>query len=461
MSSTIALVALALSIPAMVGVFFFLRPMSAALVVALGAEMFLPEVVAFKLPFVPPLGKHNLPYLCIFIACLLRCPARVTKLPKQHWMSILALALLVGGVVTSSTNTDPVIFGASGQVFIPGLTLKDGLYMGIAMFLASFLPLYLGYALCRHAEDFDRLIAGLAIAGLVYIPFAMVELRLSPQWHNWIYGYGQHEFQQTIRWGGYRPMVFMTHGLILARFFLAATLCLVLLARRRRVLLGLPVRLLAWTQFLVLVACKSSGAILFAVAGLPLLIWAKPKRQLLVAALLAYIIGLYPALRLSGLVPVTQILDAVGSVQADRADSLRFRFRNEDELLAHTRERMLFGWGEYDRNAVHDEEGNKRSVFDGYWIIRLSINGIVGFITAFAPLLIPVLWAGRRLPTIRDEKDQWLVAGVALMLALLTLDMIPNGLLAYYPYFIAGALTRRLQRLRDETGDGQAVPQSA
>ncbi len=461
MSSTIAIVVLAFSIPAMVGVFFLLRPVQAALVVALGAEMFLPERVTFKVPLMPLFDKHNLPYFCILAACLLRHPAWVTKLPKQRWIVVLALLLLVGGVVTGLTNTDSLIFGTNEQVFIPGLNFKDGCYMGISNFVGTFLPLYLGYALCRKSEDFDQLVAALAIAGLVYIPFAMVELRMSPQWHRWIYGYAQHDFEQTIRWGGYRPMVFMSHGLALARFFLAAACSLVILGRYRHVLLGLPVRFLAWTQFLVLVACKSTGAIVFALAGIPLLALARPKRQLFVAALLAYTIVLYPVLRLSGIFPVARILDAAGSVEADRASSLAVRFENEDALLARARERMLFGWGEYDRSTVHDEEGQKTSVLDGYWIIRLSMNGIVGFITAFAPLLIPVLWARRLLPTIGSDKDQRLVAGVALLLTLLALDLIPNGLFAYYPYFIAGALTRRLRELRAEAQERELVPEAA
>jgi hypothetical protein len=122
---------------------------------------------------------------------------------------------------------------------------------------------------------------------------------------------------------------------------------------------------------------------------------------------------------------------------------------------------MLFGWGEYDRNTVHTEEGEKTSVLDGHWIIRLSINGVVGFITAFAPLLIPVLWARRLLPTIAGDKDQRVVAGVAFLLTLLALDLIPNGLFACYPYFIAGALTRRLRELRTVAKERELVPEAA
>ena len=459
MSSTFAIVVLALSIPVMVGLFFVMRPVRAALAVALGAEMFLPEWVTLKVPLMPPFDKHNLPYLCILVACLLRCPGRVTKLPRERWMLVMALLLLAGGVLTSLTNGDTLILGTNGQVVIPGLNLKDGFYMGISEFLCTLLPLYLGYALLRKSEDFEDLVAGLAIAGMVYVPFVMIELRMSPQMHRWIYGYAQHDFLQTIRWGGYRPMVFMSHGLAVARFLLTSVFCLVILGRYRRALLGLPVRFLAWTQFLVLVACKSTGAIVFALVGIPLVALARPKRQLLVAALLASIIVLYPALRLFDVVPVARILEAAGAMQADRADSLAYRFNNEDAVLAHARERILFGWGEYDRNAVHDVDGQKISVLDGYWIIRLSINGVLGFITAFGPLLIPVLWARRRLSSFTRERDQWLVAGVAFTLTLITLDLIPNGLFAYSPYLIAGALTRRLRELKAEARERELETQ--
>jgi hypothetical protein len=442
-SSTIAFVILGLSLPVMLGICFLLRPATAALVVALGAEMFLPEQVYFKLPFMPQFDKHNLPYLCLLVACLIRCPGRVTKLPKPRWIVVFAVLLIAGGVLTALTNRDSLVTGG-GQVYLPGLTLKDGFYMGIANFLGSFLPLYLGWALFRKPEDLDHLVAGLAIAGLVYIPFAMIELRFSPQWHAWIYGYHQHSFGQTIRWGGYRPMVFMSHGLALARFFLVGACCLIVLGRYRRSLLGLPIRFLAWTQVLVLLACKSTGAIVFALVGIPLLVWVKPKRQVAVASGLALVILLYPALRLAGVFPVTQMLEAAGAVQADRASSLAYRFQNEDRLLERTRERIVFGWGEYDRNATFDEWGSKHSIFDGYWIIRMSVNGMVGFIASFVPLLLPIWRTRRLLPIITLEKDRRLVAGLAFVLALLALDLIPNGLWAYYPFLVAGALIRHL-----------------
>jgi len=452
-TSTIAEIVFALSIPVSIGLFFVMRPVQAALLVAFGSEMFLPEGTNYKLPFMPAFDKHNLPYLCILIACLLRCPGKVTKLPKGKWINVLAFMVVIGGVVTGLTNKDPLTFGDGGQAFIPGLTVKDGFFMGITNFVEAFVPFYVGYALYRSREDFDRLTAGLAVAGLVYIPFALVELRMSPQWHRWIYGYSQSVFDQTIRWGGYRPMIFMSHGLALARFFIATAFALVILGKTRRRLWGLPVKLLAWIQFLVLIACKSTGAAVLAVAGAPLLIFAKPKRQLQVAALLAWVTVLYPALRLSGVFPVGSILEAAGALQSERAGSLAFRFDNEDALLERARARILFGWGEYGRNVVHDEDGRSSTVLDGHWIIRLSVNGIVGFVTTFGPLLIPVLWARRRVKKMSNPRDRVAIAGMAFTLTVLSLDLIPNGLWACYPFFLAGALTRRIREVQTEENE--------
>ena len=59
-----------------------------------------------------------------------------------------------------------------------------------------------------------NLAIGLFIGGLVYVPLCWLEVQLSPQLHRWLYGKHQHAFIQQMRDGGYRPMVFMQHGLM-------------------------------------------------------------------------------------------------------------------------------------------------------------------------------------------------------------------------------------------------------
>jgi len=184
MTSTFAEIVLGLFIPLSIATFFFMRPIPAALLIALGGEMFLPEGPAFRLPFCPQLGKHNLVYLCIVVGCLLKCPGKVTKLPKDRWVTILAVLSIVGGACTGLTNGDALIFGEAGAVVIPAMTVKDGLFVGISEFFPSCVAFYIGYALFRQREDVERLLVWLGVAGLIYSLFAIVEMRMSPQFHK-------------------------------------------------------------------------------------------------------------------------------------------------------------------------------------------------------------------------------------------------------------------------------------
>jgi hypothetical protein len=450
MSSTLAVVVLAISVPLSIGSYFVMRPLTATLVVVLASDMFLPVGPAFKIPFVPELGKHNLIYLCILVACLLRYPRKVTKLPKDRWITVLAVLAIVGGAITGLTNSDAISPGGQGGVVIPGITLKDGLFVGVSEFFPGLLAIYLGYALVQNAGDIEKVLLALAIGGLVYCPFAIVEMRMSPQFHSWVYGYDTGQFDQAIRWGGYRPKVFMQHGLALGRFFIATTVALFVLGKTRRKILGLPVRLLAWFHLVVLVLCRSTGAIVEGLVGVLLVSYAKPKRQLLLASILASAILLYPLLRASDLFPVAGVLDAAGWLGEDRRASMAFRFSNEDLLLAHARERIWFGWGN-GRNRIINEAGGDVAITDGYWIIALGIAGLSGFFVSFGSLLWPVVWAYHRLSDFSQEPHRTHLAGLALILGLIGVDLVPNGLWSVMPFLLAGALTRRLRDV-EQTG---------
>ena len=446
MTSTLALVILALFVPFSIGSFFAMRPLTAFLVVVLGADMFLPVEATFKLPLLPALGKINLPYMCILIACLLKCPGKLAKLPKDKWIVFCVLLGLIGGITTALTNSDALIFGGEEGRVIPGLTLKDGFFIGITEFFPNIISLFLGYTLVRDAKDIERTLVALAIGGLIYCPFAIIEMRMSPQFHQWVYGYSSGQFAQTIRWGGYRPVVFMGHGLALARFFVAATVALFVLAKTRRNLFGLPVYFLAWFQLVVLVLCKSTGAIIQAVVGILLVSLTKSRQQLLFASVLAFATILYPLLRATNIFPVAGVLDAADAFGEDRSGSLAFRFANEDRLLARARERIWFGWGA-GRGRVFDDDGRDTTIVDGYWIGCLGMIGLNGFLISFGSLLWPVIAARNRLRDHGDKLDRTHLAGIAVIIGLIGSDLIPNGLWSMLPFLLAGMLMRRLREL--------------
>jgi hypothetical protein len=167
-----------------------------------------------------------------------------------------------------------------------------------------------------------------------------------------------------------------------------------------------------------------------------------------VASILAIVVLAYPWLRASGLFPVADILNAASALGKDRSGSLAFRFVNEDQLLARACEKLLFGWGTYGRSFIYNAAGNGTSVTDGYWIIMLGMSGIAGFIVSFGVLLWPVVAARHRLRKYGNETNYRQLAGLALILALVTIDLIPNGLWSYYPFLLAGVLTRGVREWR-------------
>jgi hypothetical protein len=141
--SLFAQVALLLSIPVSISLFFLLRPQRAALITILGGDMFLPELVNFKLPLLPPLEKHNLPYLCVLIGCLLRRPSLVTTVCRERWFVFLAFALVAGAMMTGLTNGVPTIARLHHPP-VAGIHLIDGLYSAAVYLTLVFVPFYLG-----------------------------------------------------------------------------------------------------------------------------------------------------------------------------------------------------------------------------------------------------------------------------------------------------------------------------
>ena len=438
-TSLISQIALALSVPVNIALCFVVRPAQAAVFAVLASELFLPELTTFKFPFMPPLDKHNIPYVCVMIGCLIRSPGRVTKIPKERWFLVLTSFLVAGGVLTALTNRDMV--RREFLTPLPGLSWNDGFYLAASSLLTAGLPFFIGYSLFKKGADLRTFLIGFSMGAFVYIPLELWEMRMSPNLHHFIYGFFQDDFGDTRRWGGYRPMVFMRHGLALARFLVSATLAPFVFGVRSRSFLGVPWKVGRWILVVVLVLCKSTGALIYTALSLPLLIWSKPKRETRIAFVMAVIVFSYPALRLSGWFPTQEVLQisnaAVGPV---RTQSVEFRFQNEDKLAAHARERALFGWGQYGRNFTYDRYGHS-SITDGYWIIEFGVLGVIGFVAAFGILLVPIYLCHRRIDLIPDPEDRKLVAGATLILAIIAADLLPNGLWGLYPYMLAGALT--------------------
>ncbi len=452
-----AYIALLLWAPVSVAAFTVLRPPVACAVLVLGATMFLPVGTGFDLRGMPALGKEELASLFILVGGVVRCRRRLLTARPGRGLEVLVFLLMLGAIGTVLTNRDVLTYGSTR---LSSLAPYDAVSMAVRNLLRYGVPFFLGRAFFRNSRDLRDLVLLIVAAGVVYSLLIIVELFLSPQLHRWTYGYFQRPFAGTQRYGGYRPMVFMANGLALALFMATAATMSAALARftrlRRRggIILGIPYGVVTFYLTAILVLCKSFASITYGIVGIALIALPRisarrgaalaplvnPRNLTRAAAVLAILVTAYPLLRAAEVFPVGPILSVVKAVDEKRWDSLEFRFRNEDVLIAKARERSVFGWGGYRRSRVFDERGIDQTITDGYWIIILGKRGVVGFLCTFGLLVIPVIVAQRRIPKIPETGDRVLVAGLSLVLAIHALDLIPNGLFSFLPFFFAGAL---------------------
>jgi len=286
------------------------------------------------------------------------------------------------------------------------------------------LPYFIGRVYFMDVRGLKELAVGIFIGGLVYVPLCLYEIRMSPQLHNMVYGYHQHSFVQSFRWGNWRPMVFMGHGLMVGMWMTAASLTGLwfwMTGGLRRVF-GMPLAAVVPPLIATTVVLRSTGALALLVLGTAMLamIKLKPTRAPIIGV--AGLTVLYVVVRAAGLWGGHELADAASFLfGADRAESLVFRLENEELLVAQAARRPLVGWGRF---RDEDNDGQHTVVSDGMWIIVFGNNGVVGLASFMAVVLLPALLLGARAdPQYWTHPD---LAGAVCCACLLTLWMVDN-----------------------------------
>ncbi|WP_292269302.1 hypothetical protein, partial [Marivita sp.] len=392
--SAITLAILALATWPLVTVVLFqkLPPGRAVIATLLVGYLFLPEPPAgFDFPLLPPLTKHTIPALSAFFMWFWLYQKDFHLLPRSPVAVGLLCLFIFSPIVTALTNMQPIYWG---EFFIQGMSIKDSIGFVIQQILLV-IPFLLARRFLSEAEDQRDLMYAFMIGGLVYSLPMLVEIRLSPQLNLWIYGYYQHDFIQTIRFGGFRPMVFLYHGIWAAFFLLISIIAAFALWKTQKIRSKWALLCIALYLTAVLILAKSLGAWLFAAVLIPAIVLFGTRWQMRLAVCIAAFAITYPALKGVGLVPETLILEAAGSIDPDRAASLEFRFTNENRLLERAEQKPLFGWGNYDRNQImNPANGVIETITDGRWIILIGQLGWLGFLAEFGLLVLPVFCSG-------------------------------------------------------------------
>lgn len=436
------------------------RPQITLIFAVLGGYLFLPERININLPGLYEINKLSIPAYTAIIACFVavsQAKARGSSLttppdsaqwlegwlPRARLPQLFILMIVVGVLMTILTNRDPVL---GPGVFIPGQRLYDA-GASILFLMITITPLLLARKFLAHPEGQRLLLIGVFLGGMVYAPLVLFEVRMSPQLNQWLYGFFAHSWIQHVRGDGFRPIVFLTHGLRVSIFMTGALLVTVGLARistgkvRTGFLVGAALLLVS------LALTKSLGALLIALIFCPIMLFAPRRLLIFVAASTAVVVLLYPILRGTSLLPLEDIQNFAASVNEKRGQSFGTRLYFEEILLARAQERPLFGWGGWGRNLYI---GSEQAIPDGQWIIILGRYGWVGFLAIFGLLAVPVIllfW--------RWQKDGIGMesAVIAAALAASIIDLIPNSGLTPDKWLLAGALWGRLELGRISTQD--------
>jgi len=426
---------------------FLCTRLSAPLAVSIsivGAGALLPTQLAFDFPGVPPLDRDALAALASLAGCVLLHPRFVRARPPGRGLEVLTVGIALAAFGTALMNSDPVNLFA---IRMPPLTLYDGLSTSAGAFLSFGIPFYLGRALFRTPRDLAVLLGVLAVGGIFYSFLVAWEVRMSPQLHDLVYGFQPASFAQAKRgtlWG-WRPMVFVGHGLSLTMLVLSCGIAAAGLWRARQGLFGQLGGLITPYLYALLIACQSLGSALLGTLAFPCVMLLRPSLQGKLMALICIAVLSYPLLRAFDLLPTQYFVDQAQTLSSERAASLQFRFDNEDILIERARERLFLGWGGFGRARVYDELGEKASVTDGYWIIVMGQSGLIGFVLVFGLMIFPVLAAAPSLARWPIGTKSVLVATTAWIATLGAVDLLPNGFLNSRMVFIAGALMGALQ----------------
>jgi hypothetical protein len=452
----LATLALALYPLFILGLFMKYRPGIAVLWSLVIAELLLPSV--YQLPVTPSwLDKATIPALTIGLLSVFWAPGQLRRARPFRGMEAIFLLGLLAYVMAFVTNKDPLKYGPK---IIPGQTAKDLAGDVVRFFLDPWIAFFLGRAFFKTSRDLRDLYRVLIVTFLPYSLLILFEVRMSPNLNVWIYGYATSFFGMTVRWGGYRPMVFFKDGLPLAAYVVICVITATAMARARMRVNSIPMKAICLYTLFILVACKSTGAIGYGLLMAPVVYFLSPKTVCRLAAGIAVLFLIYPAIRYTNIVSMKDIAGLFTGLSADRADSLLYRFNMEDGLIDHARSHahLLWGWGDWGRNLIYDtDQGKQVSIPDGRVIIAITSHGFVGFYSYFIPFVYTIVRSGKFIRRVRSKVDRTLLCALAINCAVALFDLIVNSYFTPFHMLLLGALWSLPSAIGAEEAASEAV----
>lgn len=395
--------------------------------------MFLP-VAFFKFPVLPDYTKTTATCVGILAGAWLFDKARFST-------------------VTFSPFDIPMLLYCTAPFFssvFNGLGAYDGLSAAMYQSITWGLPYYIARIYFSDTDSLRMLAIGIFIGSIVYIPFCWFELIMSPQLHRLTYGYHQHDFLQTLRdGGGYRPMVYMDHGLMTSMWMVLGVFIgtwLLYIGELPPKILKIPSLWLLGILIITTIMMQSMGAITLLVIGLIVLLISTRFKTYIPVIILLSVPTLYAYTRSTGIWDGRNLSGFVEEkISPTRAQSLQFRFDNETILIEKAMQGTFFGWGGYGRSRVFTEKGKDISVTDGLWIITLGTSGIYGLTSLIIAVQLPVLLFIMRIRPERWKQSRMAAPAImAIFLSIYMIDSLLNAMLNPIYMLFSGGITSML-----------------
>ncbi|MBI1367302.1 MAG: O-antigen ligase domain-containing protein [Planctomycetes bacterium] len=419
-------------LPLTLVLFQFFTPRRAVLISMIGGWLFLP-IAGFHFEGLPDYSKSTVIGVVPLIAAILFDTSTVLNL-RPRWIDIPILFVCCVPMASSLFN---------------GLGPYDGMSAVLGSSMDLLVPWILGRMYFADLRGMRELAIAIMIGGLIYVPFCLFEVRMSPQLHYWVYGFHQSAPQMDHRLGGYRPKVFMQHGIALGLWMsIATSVCLVLWRSRAvKQVMGIPMSYAFWALLVTTVLCRASNAytLLLLVFMVFYVLLRLRIRWVMVLVLISPMI--YIADRMTTDVIAPEMIDIAEVFSQNRADSLGTRIDQENQQRDHIMQQIWFGWGGWNRNVVITTKG--RWITDSLWIITISKNGWIATVMMWLVFCLPGILLARRLPLEYLVHPMFAPAtALALTAMMVSFDSVFNAMIGP-PYFVVcGALGGLVTTLR-------------
>jgi hypothetical protein len=385
--------------------------------------LFLPPSRGVNLPGLPQFTKEFSVSYAVMLGVLLTDSSRLMSLRLKP-IDIPMLIWIVSPLPSSVTN---------------GLGAYDGI-SGIYFNLFVFgVPYFLGRIFIRTPKDVQTVAIWFVIAGLIAAPMALWESRMSPHLNESVYGYRAAKFHMAKRMGGYRPMLFMRHGLEVGLWMAtssAVALWLWLTSSKQIKIMSFRLPTATTVVLITTILSRSLGSLILLAGTTTTALFVRSTGLRFALIALVLVPTVYLSVRISNVWGPEQLTAIIASFDADRAKSLEARLGQEVDIAQHALKKPLFGWGGNNRFRPTDDFGDVIPV-DGMTTITFGKTGFVGLGAFIGFTALPSILVILRIRRRDITSAIWApTIGIMLGLAIFSIDMMFNAF--YTPLHIIG-----------------------